>query len=110
MSDKVKTQKVNVLDKYLVLIKYDMCLICRGSERYESRGWRGRDTSAGRRDAYGREYDRGRRDRYSPPRREFSPPQKRMRRDWYVLIMVLNSNNMLHGILINVLLSAWYGF
>ena len=104
MSDKVKTQDVNVLDKYLVLINYDMCLICRGSERYESRGWRGRDTSAGRRDAYGREYDRGRRDRYSPPRREFSPPQKRMRRDWYVLIMVLDSNNMLHGILINVLL------
>ncbi|KAL4238345.1 hypothetical protein ACF0H5_003055 [Mactra antiquata] len=56
----------------------------RGSERYDSRSsWRGRDNSAGRRDMYGREYDRGRRERYSsPPRREFSPPHKRMRRDW----------------------------
>ncbi|XP_060555342.1 serrate RNA effector molecule homolog [Ruditapes philippinarum] len=56
----------------------------RGSERYDSRSsWRGRENSAGRRDMYGREYDRGRRERYSsPPRREFSPPHKRMRRDW----------------------------
>ncbi|XP_053395547.1 serrate RNA effector molecule homolog isoform X2 [Mercenaria mercenaria] len=56
----------------------------RGSERYDSRSsWRGRESSTGRRDMYGREYDRGRRERYSsPPRREFSPPHKRMRRDW----------------------------
>lgn len=56
----------------------------RGPERYDSRSsWRGRESSAGRRDMYGREYDRGRRERYSsPPRREFSPPPKRMRREW----------------------------
>ncbi|XP_052270807.1 serrate RNA effector molecule homolog isoform X2 [Dreissena polymorpha] len=55
----------------------------RVTERYESRGWRGRDTSAGRRDPYGRDYDRARRERYSsPPRRDFSPPHKRMRREW----------------------------
>ncbi|WAR18602.1 SRRTB-like protein [Mya arenaria] len=54
------------------------------NDRYESRSWRGgRDTSAGRRDLYGRDYDRTRRERYgSPPRREFSPPHKRIRREW----------------------------
>ncbi|XP_052767581.1 serrate RNA effector molecule homolog isoform X2 [Mya arenaria] len=56
----------------------------RSTDRYESRSWRGgRDTSAGRRDLYGRDYDRTRRERYgSPPRREFSPPHKRIRREW----------------------------
>lgn len=35
-----------------------------------------------RRDNY-RDFDRGgRHDRYSPIRPDFSPPQKRMRRDW----------------------------
>ncbi|XP_007442653.1 serrate RNA effector molecule homolog isoform X1 [Python bivittatus] len=29
-----------------------------------------------------RDYDRSRRERFSPPRHELSPPQKRMRRDW----------------------------
>ncbi|XP_061446152.1 serrate RNA effector molecule homolog isoform X2 [Rhineura floridana] len=29
-----------------------------------------------------RDYDRNRRERFSPPRHELSPPQKRMRRDW----------------------------
>ncbi|MGH0173629.1 UNVERIFIED_CONTAM: hypothetical protein FKN15_065999 [Acipenser sinensis] len=29
-----------------------------------------------------RDYDRGRRERFSPPRHDLSPPQKRMRRDW----------------------------
>ncbi|KAG2468458.1 serrate RNA effector molecule homolog isoform X2 [Polypterus senegalus] len=29
-----------------------------------------------------RDYDRGRRERFSPPRHELSPPQKRLRRDW----------------------------
>uniref|UniRef100_A0A8V5GXL3 Uncharacterized protein n=1 Tax=Melopsittacus undulatus TaxID=13146 RepID=A0A8V5GXL3_MELUD len=29
-----------------------------------------------------RDYDRTRRERFSPPRHELSPPQKRMRRDW----------------------------
>ncbi|TRY57262.1 hypothetical protein DNTS_003311, partial [Danionella cerebrum] len=29
-----------------------------------------------------RDYDRGRRDRFSPPRHDMSPQQKRMRRDW----------------------------
>ncbi|KAJ0062094.1 hypothetical protein NL108_015676, partial [Boleophthalmus pectinirostris] len=31
-----------------------------------------------------RDYDRGRRDRFSPPRHDMSPQQKRMRRDWSV--------------------------
>ncbi|KAM3823546.1 serrate RNA effector molecule homolog isoform 3-T3 [Vipera latastei] len=30
-----------------------------------------------------RDYDRSRRERFSPPRHELSPPQKRMRRDWF---------------------------
>ncbi|ERE75238.1 thyroid receptor-interacting protein 6 [Cricetulus griseus] len=30
-----------------------------------------------------RDYDRNRRERFSPPRHELSPPQKRMRRDWF---------------------------
>uniref|UniRef100_A0A8D1VJH4 Arsenite-resistance protein 2 n=1 Tax=Sus scrofa TaxID=9823 RepID=A0A8D1VJH4_PIG len=38
----------------------------------------GRDQSRGE---Y-RDYDRNRRERFSPPRHELSPPQKRMRRDW----------------------------
>ena len=29
-----------------------------------------------------RDYDRGRRERFSPPRHDMSPQQKRMRRDW----------------------------
>ncbi|KAJ6654979.1 hypothetical protein lerEdw1_006450 [Lerista edwardsae] len=29
-----------------------------------------------------RDYDRNRRERFTPPRHEMSPPQKRMRRDW----------------------------
>lgn len=32
-----------------------------------------------------REYERGRRERFSPPRHDMSPQQKRMRRDWYCL-------------------------
>lgn len=36
-----------------------------------------------------RDYDpRNRRDRYSPARHEISPPMKRMRRDWYTLILL----------------------
>ena len=56
--------------------------VCRSSDRYDSRGMRGRDGGGGRRDPYGRDYDRRDR-RYSPPRRDISPPHKRMRRDWY---------------------------
>lgn len=53
----------------------------RVSDRYDSRSsWRGRESSAGRRDPYGRDYERPGR-RYSPPRRDLSPPHKRMRRD-----------------------------
>lgn len=29
-----------------------------------------------------RDYDRGRRERFTPPRHDMSPQQKRMRRDW----------------------------
>uniref|UniRef100_UPI00358FDD07 serrate RNA effector molecule homolog isoform X2 n=1 Tax=Myxine glutinosa TaxID=7769 RepID=UPI00358FDD07 len=52
----------------------------RRRDDWNERDWdRGRDR--GRRTDY-RDYDRGRRDRFSPPRRDMSPPQKRMRRDW----------------------------
>lgn len=45
-----------------------------------SREWdRGRERRS--RGEY-RDYDRNRRERFSPPRHELSPPQKRMRRDW----------------------------
>ena len=30
-----------------------------------------------------RDYDRGRRERFTPPRHDMSPQQKRMRRDWW---------------------------
>ncbi|KAG8147694.1 hypothetical protein E2320_022501 [Naja naja] len=36
-----------------------------------------------------RDYDRSRRERFSPPRHDLSPPQKRMRRDWWVLLRCL---------------------
>ncbi|XP_078463967.1 serrate RNA effector molecule homolog isoform X1 [Lampetra fluviatilis] len=52
----------------------------RGGDDWNEREWdRGRDRS--RRGDY-RDYDRGRRERFTPTRREISPPQKRMRRDW----------------------------
>ncbi|XP_065514012.1 LOW QUALITY PROTEIN: serrate RNA effector molecule homolog [Caloenas nicobarica] len=59
----------------------------RSRERDERRrdDWSDRDWERGRerrsRADY-REYERGRRERFSPPRHELSPPQKRLRRDW----------------------------
>lgn len=59
----------------------------RSREREERRrdDWNDREWDRGRerrsRGEY-RDYDRSRRDRFSPPRREMSPVQKRMRRDW----------------------------
>uniref|UniRef100_A0A8C3NF51 Uncharacterized protein n=1 Tax=Geospiza parvula TaxID=87175 RepID=A0A8C3NF51_GEOPR len=50
--------------------------ICPGLPRQD---WeRGRE----RRSRDYRDYDRTRRERFSPPRHELSPPQKRLRRDW----------------------------
>ncbi|XP_072006136.1 serrate RNA effector molecule homolog [Engystomops pustulosus] len=59
----------------------------RSREREERRrdDWSDREWDRGRerrsRGEY-RDYDRSRRERFSPPRHEMSPPQKRMRRDW----------------------------
>uniref|UniRef100_A0A8C3P1T7 Serrate, RNA effector molecule n=1 Tax=Chrysemys picta bellii TaxID=8478 RepID=A0A8C3P1T7_CHRPI len=59
----------------------------RSRERDERRrdDWSDREWDRGRerrsRGEY-RDYDRNRRERFSPPRHELSPPQKRMRRDW----------------------------
>ncbi|XP_061211239.1 serrate RNA effector molecule homolog, partial [Neopsephotus bourkii] len=59
----------------------------RSREREERRreDWSDRDWDRGRerrsRGEY-RDYDRPRRERFSPPRHELSPPQKRLRRDW----------------------------
>ncbi|KAK7925565.1 hypothetical protein WMY93_007875 [Mugilogobius chulae] len=59
----------------------------RSREREERRrdDWNDREWDRGRerrsRGEY-RDYDRGRRDRFSPPRHDMSPQQKRMRRDW----------------------------
>ncbi|XP_061300455.1 serrate RNA effector molecule homolog, partial [Pezoporus flaviventris] len=59
----------------------------RSREREERRreDWSDRDWDRGRerrsRGEY-RDYDRTRRERFSPPRHELSPPQKRLRRDW----------------------------
>ncbi|KAM8986014.1 LOW QUALITY PROTEIN: serrate RNA effector molecule homolog [Ara ararauna] len=59
----------------------------RSREREERRReeWSDRDWDRGRerrsRGEY-RDYDRTRRERFSPPRHELSPPQKRLRRDW----------------------------
>ncbi|XP_043856931.1 serrate RNA effector molecule homolog isoform X5 [Dromiciops gliroides] len=52
----------------------------RRGDDWNDREWdRGRDRRS--RGEY-RDYDRNRRERFSPPRHELSPPQKRMRRDW----------------------------
>ncbi|XP_074898315.1 serrate RNA effector molecule homolog isoform X1 [Buteo buteo] len=59
----------------------------RSRERDDRRrdDWSDRDWDRGRerrsRGEY-RDYDRTRRERFSPPRHELSPPQKRLRRDW----------------------------
>ncbi|XP_014433816.2 serrate RNA effector molecule homolog isoform X1 [Pelodiscus sinensis] len=59
----------------------------RSRERDDRRrdDWNDREWDRGRerrsRGEY-RDYDRNRRERFSPPRHELSPPQKRMRRDW----------------------------
>ncbi|KAM8835951.1 serrate RNA effector molecule homolog isoform 1-T1 [Synchiropus picturatus] len=59
----------------------------RSREREERRrdDWNDREWDRGRerrsRGEY-RDYDRGRRERFSPPRHDISPQQKRMRRDW----------------------------
>uniref|UniRef100_A0A8C9S273 Serrate RNA effector molecule homolog (Arabidopsis) n=1 Tax=Scleropages formosus TaxID=113540 RepID=A0A8C9S273_SCLFO len=59
----------------------------RSREREERRrdDWNDREWERGRerrsRAEY-RDYDRGRRERFSPPRHDMSPQQKRMRRDW----------------------------
>uniref|UniRef100_A0A3Q3FND5 Serrate RNA effector molecule homolog (Arabidopsis) n=1 Tax=Labrus bergylta TaxID=56723 RepID=A0A3Q3FND5_9LABR len=59
----------------------------RSREREERRrdDWNDREWDRGRerrnRGEY-RDYDRGRRERFSPPRHDMSPQQKRMRRDW----------------------------
>ncbi|XP_069806081.1 serrate RNA effector molecule homolog isoform X3 [Dendropsophus ebraccatus] len=59
----------------------------RSREREERRrdDWSDREWDRGRerrsRGEY-RDYDRSRRERFSPPRHEMSPPQKRIRRDW----------------------------
>ncbi|XP_053115455.1 serrate RNA effector molecule homolog isoform X2 [Hemicordylus capensis] len=59
----------------------------RSREREDRRrdDWSDREWDRGRerrsRGEY-RDYDRNRRERFSPPRHELSPPQKRMRRDW----------------------------
>lgn len=54
-------------------------------ERRRGDDWSDREWDRGRerrsRGEY-RDYDRNRRERFSPPRHELSPPQKRMRRDW----------------------------
>ncbi|XP_014117735.1 PREDICTED: serrate RNA effector molecule homolog [Pseudopodoces humilis] len=58
----------------------------RSRERDERRrdDWSDRDWERGRerRSRDYRDYDRTRRERFSPPRHELSPPQKRLRRDW----------------------------
>ncbi|XP_072255351.1 serrate RNA effector molecule homolog isoform X2 [Pyxicephalus adspersus] len=58
----------------------------RSRERDERRrdDWSDREWDRGRerRSREYRDYDRSRRERFSPPRHEMSPPQKRMRRDW----------------------------
>uniref|UniRef100_A0A3P8WKP2 Serrate RNA effector molecule homolog (Arabidopsis) n=1 Tax=Cynoglossus semilaevis TaxID=244447 RepID=A0A3P8WKP2_CYNSE len=59
----------------------------RSREREERRrdDWNDREWDRGRerrsRGEY-RDYDRGRRERFTPPRHDISPQQKRMRRDW----------------------------
>nr|XP_033780450.1 serrate RNA effector molecule homolog isoform X6 [Geotrypetes seraphini] len=59
----------------------------RSREREDRRrdDWNDREWDRGRerrsRAEY-RDYDRSRRERFSPPRHELSPPQKRLRRDW----------------------------
>ncbi|XP_069042852.1 serrate RNA effector molecule homolog [Lepisosteus oculatus] len=59
----------------------------RSREREDRRrdDWNDREWDRGRerrsRGEY-RDYDRGRRERFSPPRHDLSPQQKRMRRDW----------------------------
>ncbi|KAM9333652.1 serrate RNA effector molecule homolog isoform 3-T3 [Pholidichthys leucotaenia] len=59
----------------------------RSREREDRRrdDWNDREWDRGRerrsRGEY-RDYDRGRRERFSPPRHDISPQQKRMRRDW----------------------------
>uniref|UniRef100_A0A671WCR2 Serrate RNA effector molecule homolog (Arabidopsis) n=1 Tax=Sparus aurata TaxID=8175 RepID=A0A671WCR2_SPAAU len=59
----------------------------RSREREDRRrdDWNDREWDRGRerrnRGEY-RDYDRGRRERFSPPRHDMSPQQKRMRRDW----------------------------
>ncbi|KAI1898763.1 hypothetical protein AGOR_G00075720 [Albula goreensis] len=59
----------------------------RSRERDDRRrdDWNDREWDRGRerrsRGEY-RDYDRGRRERFSPPRHDMSPPQKRLRRDW----------------------------
>ncbi|GAA6068835.1 serrate RNA effector molecule homolog isoform X2 [Tachysurus ichikawai] len=59
----------------------------RSREREDRRrdDWNDREWDRGRerrsRGEY-REYERGRRERFSPPRHDMSPQQKRMRRDW----------------------------
>uniref|UniRef100_A0A6I8NL63 SERRATE/Ars2 N-terminal domain-containing protein n=1 Tax=Ornithorhynchus anatinus TaxID=9258 RepID=A0A6I8NL63_ORNAN len=54
-------------------------------ERRRGDDWNDREWDRGRerrsRGEY-RDYDRNRRERFSPPRHELSPPQKRLRRDW----------------------------
>ncbi|XP_043932940.1 serrate RNA effector molecule homolog [Protopterus annectens] len=52
----------------------------RRRDDWNDREWdRGRERN--RRGEY-RDYDRGRRERFTPPRHDLSPPQKRLRRDW----------------------------
>ncbi|XP_078393111.1 serrate RNA effector molecule homolog isoform X1 [Cetorhinus maximus] len=58
----------------------------RSRERDDRRrdDWNDREWDRGRerRSREYRDYDRGRRERFSPPRHDLSPPQKRVRRDW----------------------------
>lgn len=66
-----------------VFVCYDvlvlLCLTCAACV-VMTREWdRGRERRS--RGEY-RDYDRGRRERFTPPRHDMSPQQKRMRRDW----------------------------
>ncbi|XP_039580853.1 serrate RNA effector molecule homolog, partial [Passer montanus] len=65
----------------------------RSREREERRreDWSDRDWERGRerRSRDYRDYERSRRERFSPPRHELSPPQKRLRRDWSPIRAVL---------------------
>ncbi|XP_067828396.1 serrate RNA effector molecule homolog isoform X2 [Heptranchias perlo] len=58
----------------------------RSRERDDRRrdDWNDREWDRGRerRSREYRDYDRGRRERFSPPRHDLSPPQKRVRREW----------------------------